>query len=163
MVQSLDRTRQANDLEHAKEQGIGLSSVDFSTGVGPRILEQLESEHIIWLTTMAPSGTPQPNVVWFHWDGEAVTVLVEPSSRRIVNLANNDRVSLHFDSKDNGRHMSVITGSATIDMDGADTPAAKAIAEKYAERIASIGTTPEAFLKPYSVAIRIVPERLRGF
>lgn len=131
--------------------------------MGPRILKQLESEHIIWLTTMAPSGTPQPNVVWFHWDGEAVTVLVEPSSRRIVNLANNDRVSLHFDSGDNSRQMSVITGSATVDMDGAGTPAATAIADKYADRIISAGMTPETFFEPYSAAIRILPDRIRGF
>ena len=47
---------------------------DFTTTVGRRCLERLRTEKAIWLTTVAPDGTPQPNPVWFTWDGETVLV-----------------------------------------------------------------------------------------
>ena len=48
--------------------------IDVSTPFGKRIAERLETEIMVWLTTVAPDGAPQPNPVWFLWDGSTLLV-----------------------------------------------------------------------------------------
>ncbi len=45
-----------------------------STPFGARVAQRLREEHLIWLTTVGADGTPQPNPVWFLWDGASVLV-----------------------------------------------------------------------------------------
>ena len=47
---------------------------DPSTPFGERIARRLREEHLIWLTTVDAFGTPQPNPVWFLWDGDTVLI-----------------------------------------------------------------------------------------
>ena len=75
---------------------------DFTTTVGRRCLERLRTEKAIWLTTVAPDGTPQPNPVWFTWDGETVLVYSHRDAFRNRNLRRNPRVALSFDSRRQG-------------------------------------------------------------
>ena len=44
--------------------------IDTSSSFGRRVVERLENEHVVWLTTVAADGTPQPSPVWFLWDGQ---------------------------------------------------------------------------------------------
>src|SRR5882724_4677941 len=48
---------------------------DPSTTFGKRVRDRLAKETVIWLTTVGADGTPQPNPVWFLWEGED-TILV---------------------------------------------------------------------------------------
>ena len=140
-----------------------MPAIDFEAGNGPRVREQLEGETVVWLTTISDSQTPQPNLVWFLWDGESVLVYTQPRTFRLKNLAHRNHVSLNFNSDAAGSEMSVLTGTAYIDdstPNAIDHP--KYIA-KYKDSIAHLGMTPESFSAAYSVAIRIVPERIRGF
>lgn len=137
-----------------------MAPVDFSNA--PHVEGLLATEQVAWLTTVAPSGTPQPNVVWFVWDGEAITVFSQPHSKRIRNLKENGRVSLHFNTDEHGSFDAVITGPTTLTEEGKSVDAAKLIPGKYAGGLESLGMTPEQFFAEYSVAIRIEPKRIRG-
>jgi hypothetical protein len=43
----------------------GKAMIHFSGELGARAQERVATELVIWLTTVAPSGTPHPRAVWF--------------------------------------------------------------------------------------------------
>jgi PPOX class probable F420-dependent enzyme len=134
--------------------------IDLSSKLGVRAAKRLQEEQILWLTTVASDGTPQPNPVWFFWDGKTIHVRSQPSSYKLKNITRNPKVSMNF-RDDHGGDVIVLTGDATIDRNP-PKPDPRYI-EKYREAIPRIGETPESLAKTYSVLIRITPNRLRGF
>ena len=57
-------------------------TIDNSTEFGARIERQLNDELVIWLTTVGKSGTPQPNPVWFSWNGAEILVFSQPGKAK---------------------------------------------------------------------------------
>ena len=134
--------------------------VDFSTPLGSRAAERLENEKIIWLTTISESGNPEPNPVWFFWDGRSITIYSQPTAHKVKNISLNPRVSLNFQADDEGGNVIVMTGDASLDHHpSAHNPS---YLEKYKAEIPGIGLTPETLASTYSVMIRILPCKLRG-
>jgi PPOX class probable F420-dependent enzyme len=138
-------------------------SIDLSSDFGTRVATRLRDERIIWLTTMAADGTPQPNPVWFLWNGETVLIFSVPNQAKLANIRRNSRVSLNFNSDTYGGQVAVITGPAAVDPAGHSETELAAFGAKYDDGIKSIGLTLETFLAQYSVPIRVTPEKLRGF
>ncbi|MBB5912929.1 PPOX class probable F420-dependent enzyme [Nocardia transvalensis] len=137
--------------------------VDPGTEFGAHVAERLRGETIGWLTTVGPSGTPQPNPVWFLWRGGEFLVFSQANQAKLRNIARNPRIALHLNSSEQGGEVAVLTGTARID-DGGPTPEEIAdYSEKYAQGFVSIGMAPEKFYATYSTLIRITPDRLRGF
>lgn len=139
-------------------------SIDFTSEFGQKALRQLQDEHIIWMTTVgAESGTPQPNVVWFLYQDDDVIVYTRPNAARLTNIMQNTRVSLNFNSPEDGEQMTILTGDAVID------PAIKAVIhnpeylEKYERWMEYINTTPQAYSEELNVPIRIKLDKLRGW
>lgn len=138
-------------------------AIDTTTRLGERVAAELEGEAVVWLTTVAPGGTPQPSPVWFLWSGGEILVLSQPGKPKLRNIAANPRVSLNFNSDPAGGRVSIIHGTARVDdapLTGAELAAYTA---KYTTAIQRLGYSPEQFLGEYSVPIRIEPRRLRGF
>ena len=135
---------------------------DPATESGARIQQRLQNDKIIWFTTVAEDGTPQPNPVWFLWDGESFLFYSHPNVRRLKNIARNPRVSLNLEAGEWGDDVVVITGEARLD------PAAPAwhlfpgAREKYEEGAQMLGQTLEQLSASFSVAYRVYPEHLRG-
>lgn len=136
--------------------------IDTSTDSGARAARHLEDDRVVWLTTVAPSGTPQPSPVWFLWDGETALIYSQPSTPKLRNIEQNPRVGLNFNCTPDGGDVAILTGDAWLDADAPSADAFPAYVEKYAEGIGSIGMTPETFGQTYSVALRIRPTSLRG-
>ena len=138
--------------------------IDTTTPLGTRIAERLQTEISIWLTTVDPKGTPQPNPVWFLWDGSTVLVYSHNQAARLRNLRNNPRVSLHFDSSDDGdADVHILTGAAVFAPDEPPATENQPFMAKYAKAIKKIGTEADEFARDYSVALRITPDKVRGF
>ena len=76
--------------------------IDFTTDLGKRVLDLLDSEQVIWLTTVDSKGSPQPRPVWFLWDGSSLLIYSSSDVHKLRHLARNARVSLNFNS-DPGR------------------------------------------------------------
>lgn len=128
-----------------------------------RVANHLEHDQVVWLTTVDPSGTPQPTPIWFNWDGESLLFYSKPGQAKIRNIAANPRVSLNFNGDRNGGDIVVLIGTAAVDPDAPMPLAHLAFLEKYQMGLVEIDYTPEKYEADYSVAIRIVPERFRGF
>src|SRR5438045_8206452 len=104
-----------------------------STPFGERVARRLRDERIIWLTTVGADGTPQPNPVWFLWDGETDTFLIYslPNAARVVNIRRNPRVSLNLDGNGRGGDIVVITGEAHLRPDEPPADQIPDYVEKY--------------------------------
>jgi PPOX class probable F420-dependent enzyme len=138
-------------------------TIDKSTAFGARIERQLNDEVVIWLTTVGKSGTPQPNPVWFGWNGEEILIFSEPGKAKLHNVASRPRVSLNFNATHTGGAVGVITGEAVLDGKPATDEELAAYNAKYNDGITGLNLTADDFHRAYSVLIRIRPDRLRGF
>ncbi len=130
---------------------------------GARVRTRLRDARVIWLTTVGADGTPQPNPVWFLWDGaDSVLVYNRPKAVRLVHLAERPQVALHLDGDGGGGDIVVLTGTARRD---ADAPAPHENADylaKYADAMARVSGSPAGFSEQYGVPLRIDIRRIRG-
>ncbi len=140
-----------------------MTDIDFSSDFGKRALERLRNEQIVWLTTVTAKGVPQPSPVWFLWQDEAIIIYSQPSTPKLRAIDANPNVSLNFDATDSGENVVVIQGTAEIVETGPTAAQVPAYIEKYAGGLESLSMTPESFAGSFSVLIRVVPKRLRGF
>jgi PPOX class probable F420-dependent enzyme len=130
---------------------------------GKAVRQRLADERLIWLTTVGKDGTPQPNPVWFlHDDGELVVYSVA-SANRLVHIRQRPRVSLNFNSDDNGGSIVVITGTARLAPDEPMPDRNPAYVAKYASSMVNVSGTAEQFAQTYNVAMRIDITKIRGF
>ncbi|MGH8935068.1 MAG: TIGR03667 family PPOX class F420-dependent oxidoreductase [Acidimicrobiia bacterium] len=130
---------------------------------GSRTDPRLETELIIWLTTVRGDGQPQASPVWFLWDGESFLIYSQPHRQKLRNIDRNPHVALNLDGDGGGGDIVTMEGTARV---AEEAPAAHQVPEyleKYREEIARLGTDPEGFAADYSVAIEVRPTRVRAF
>lgn len=137
-------------------------TIDTSTGFGARVARQLSDELVLWLTTVAKSGTPAPNPVWFHFNGEQILICSQPDTFKLHHIADHPRVALNFNATHTGGEIGVITGDAVVDDKGLTDEELAAYDKKYADGLAGLKMTPEQFHDDYSVVIRVTLDNLRG-
>ncbi|HEY7201845.1 MAG TPA: TIGR03667 family PPOX class F420-dependent oxidoreductase [Candidatus Dormibacteraeota bacterium] len=136
---------------------------DPSTPFGERVRRRLRDDRVVWLTTVGDDGTPQPNPVWFLWDGDSLLVYNRADAQRLRHVRTRPRVALNFDSDGQGGNIAVIVGDAEL-ADG--EPAPHEIPEylaKYGEAMGHVAGSPEGFSTAYPVPLRIRPRKIRGF
>ena len=134
--------------------------IDLTTKLGVRAAKRLQEDYVIWLTTTSPDGTPQPNPVWFYWDGKSLIIYSQPAAHKVGNIARNPKVSVNFQANNEGGDIIVLTGDASIDKKPPKHDSR--YIEKYREYIPKIGLTPESLAASYSTLIRVTPTKLRG-
>jgi PPOX class probable F420-dependent enzyme len=123
-----------------------------------QIEKHLVDDHIVWLTTVTPTGRPAPRPVWFVWDGTAFIIYSLPGGAKLKHIAANDQVSLHFDCTPDGGDVVVLSGRAEV-LQGAPPPSeVPGLLDKYLDRIQAMGYTKEWY-DSYNTAISVTPER----
>ena len=119
----------------------------------------LQSENVVWLSTVSPDGRPHLVPIWFSWDGETVLIASKPHAKKIANLRANPSVMLALGEPDDDFDVGMIQGTAEL----LDEPAAAVLPAahlaKYRTQMAAIGLTPDEFLRTYSQVIRVRPTR----
>ena len=135
--------------------------IDESTRLGARILERLQTDRVIWMTTV-DEGVPQPAPVWFLYertaDAERIIVYSKTGARRIANLMRNAHVALNFNCTPEGGQVHVIRGTGRIRLDLPQVPFYSPYMDRYRDLIedeADWGKTFEGFAAQYSVPIEI--------
>ena len=135
--------------------------IDLTTELGVRATKRLKDEYVVWLTTVSSNGTPQPNPVWFYWDGKTLLMYSQPSAHKVKNIARNPRVSVNFQANDAGEDIIVLTGTASLLKNPPQHD--PRYLQKYRDLIPKIGLTPQSLAASYSVVIIVTPNKLRGF
>jgi PPOX class probable F420-dependent enzyme len=132
-----------------------------ATKLSTDVERRLADEQIIWLTSVRPDEMPEPNPVWFLWDGKTFLIYGLRDSHKLAHIAHNPKVALHLNSDNDGGHVVVFTGEARIESTTASLE--PAYLAKYQGGIRQIGMTPESFARDYGVAIRVTPRNVRTF
>lgn len=136
--------------------------VDWSTPLGQNTLNRLATEQVIWLTTISASGFPQPRLVWFTWDGNSLLIYSTPVAKKLVHIAHNPKVALHFNSDAEGNDFQVILGLAVVEASAPPAHQNSAYLEKYQAGILGLGMSEAEYAVRFRVAIRVQPVRVRG-
>ncbi|MBI3014947.1 MAG: TIGR03667 family PPOX class F420-dependent oxidoreductase [Candidatus Tectomicrobia bacterium] len=137
--------------------------LDFTTKFGRRVNRRLRQEQIIWLTTVDSNNVPLPRPVWFHWDGETLLIFSEEDRAKIRHIARNPKVSLNFNTDEEGGDVAVLVGKARVLEEPPPQTRVKAYLRKYKKGLKDLGMTSAAFTGSYSVPIVVTPKDMRGF
>jgi PPOX class probable F420-dependent enzyme len=127
-----------------------------------RVAKRLSEESTVWLTTIDANGVPQPNPVWFLWDGESALIYSLNTAARLKRIANNPRVSINFNTDAGGDDLVILTGHLLLAPDEPPVDQNSAYLAKYGEDINNLFSDPAGMAEKYSVALRFVPEKIRG-
>lgn len=133
------------------------------TPFGANVARHLRQDSIVWLTTISLDGMPQPNPVWFYWDGATFLIYTTADAARLRNLAHNERVSLNFDSDADGNDIVIFTGAAHAAPGEKPADQHQAYLAKYRAAIDADFGGPAAFAARYAVPVRVTPSKVRGF
>ena len=124
-----------------------------------RINRLLNTERVVWLSTVNPDGMPHLVPIWFSWDGVALLIASKPNAKKVVNLRSNPSVMLALGEADDDFDVGMVEGVAEL----LDEPAAAVLPAshlaKYRRQMAAIGLTVDEYLATYSQVIRIRPTR----
>jgi PPOX class probable F420-dependent enzyme len=137
--------------------------IDFSSELGKRALERLQSEEYIWLTVVDSANRPIPNPVWFIWQENHLLIYSKPDAKRLKHIAANPNVSLNFNGDAEGGDIIVFSARAEIDTSIPPSATIPAYVEKYREGVKGIGMTVESLSSAYSAGFRVYPLSVRGF
>ncbi len=139
-------------------------SVIPDSAFGQRACSRLAAEKVVWLTTTAADGTPQPNPVWFLWDDDSESVLVYNANdaNRLDHVAVRPRVSLNFDGDGHGGDIVVLAGVAEQALDVPSADQHDGYLAKYSADVQRVSGDPAGFAKRYSVPLRIRITKVRG-
>lgn len=132
-----------------------------SIAINDTLARRLQTEQVIWLTTVRADGSPAPTPVWFYWNGETFLIYTEPGSHKLRHIARNPAVALNFNTDEYGGSVAVFTGTAAVDDQPPPPAEAAAYVTKYTAGIKMIGMTPKTMLAQFSTVLRIHPTRVR--
>jgi PPOX class probable F420-dependent enzyme len=130
---------------------------------GERVAIRLRAEPVIWLTTVGADGTPQPNPVWFLWDGASSLLVYNRSdAARLRHVGERAKVALNLDGNGQGGDIVVLAGTARRDESAPPPDRNDGYLAKYADAMARVSGSVEQFAAQYPVPLRIEVRRVRG-
>ena len=135
----------------------GMDTTDLAAA---RVRRFLETEPVIWLSTIRPDGAPHLVPTWFVWDGRVIVIRSKPGAVKVRNLRANPRAMLALGDAEADFDVGLLEATAEVVPTGpvvADLPAA--FEAKYARRIQAIGLSLAEFARTYPQVIRLIPER----
>jgi PPOX class probable F420-dependent enzyme len=132
-----------------------------SIEISPQLQRRLQEEKVAWLTTVRADGVPQPTPIWFLWQHGTFLIYSKPDARKVRNIRQNPHVALNFNTDEEGEHVVVFRGDATVEAGAPLADHVTAYVDKYRQGITDLEMTPETMAREYSVAIRITPLSVR--
>ena len=133
-----------------------------SPAAAHRLDRFLDTEPVVWISSVRPDGAPHLVPIWFTWDGESLLVFSKPHAQKVRNVRANPTVMLALGDPAADFDVVLVEARAELDRAPARSLPAAHLA-KYGERMAGLGLSPEAFLETYSQVIRITPQRPLGW
>ena len=142
---------------------ISLSLLEAGNDIHARALARLATEEVAWLGTIGRDGYPHAVPIWFVVHDDRLLVLSEPATAKVRNLRENPHAFLHLEAGENGDHLTVLQGTATL----SDRPTVQWLdeigeryAEKYAEGLVRQELTLESMATRYSTVIEFEAVKL---
>ena len=128
-----------------------------------RVDRFLETEPVVWLSTVRPDGAPHLVPTWFAWDGETIDDPLQAGRPKVRNLRGNDpRAMLALGDAEDDFDVGLLEATATI-VDATPRRCRAAFLAKYASASASLGLTPAQFAATYARRSACQPTRALGW
>lgn len=135
-----------------------------ATPFGRRVRKHLQDDRVIWFTTVGRDGTPQPNPVWFVWNGDDAIVTYNLSdAHRVAHVAERPQVSLHFNSDPAADEVVIARGVAGRADDVPPPDRSPEYLAKYRDAMVALSGDVQTFAVTYPVAVRVRITRVRGY
>jgi PPOX class probable F420-dependent enzyme len=136
-----------------------------STAAALRVERFLETEPVIWLSSIRLDGAPHLVPTWFVWDGDTIVIRSKPHAKKVRNLAHDPRAMVALGDADDDFDVGLLEARADVVVGdaGIPEPLPAAFVAKYRKRIAALGLTPVEFAATYSATIRLTPARALGW
>ena len=139
-------------------------TLDRSSAFQARVYDQLQHDPIAWITTVDPTGQPQPSPVWFMWDGaDKIIIYTKPDRPKVRNIKANPKVAIHFDSLARGEMIAIFTGPIVISDAIPPVNQLPGYAEKYHSLFVQLETSADKMAAEYTTALVFTIEKLRGY
>ena len=137
---------------------------DFPAGAfGERVRRRLGEAYVIWLTSVGSDGTPQPNPVWFLWDGaDSILVYNRADAHRLAHIDARPNIALHLDGNGRGGDVVVLAATARRDRQAPASSANPDYVAKYGDGMRRVSGSVEQFAADYPVPLRIEIRKIRG-
>lgn len=124
-----------------------------------RIDGLLRSQSTVWLSTVAPDGTPHLVPIWFSWDGERLFIASKPHARKVRNLRENPRLMLALGEPDDDFDVGLVEAEAELpDVTTAELLPPDHLA-KYRRQMRQMAIDPAEYVETYSQPVLIRPTR----
>ena len=135
-----------------------------SSAAALRVERFLETEPVIWLSSIRQDGAPHLVPTWFVWDGESIVIRSKPHAKKVRNLAHDPRAMVALGDAEDDFDVGLLEARAEVRGVGdPPTPLPRQFLVKYRERIAALGITPDEFAATYSATITLTPSRALGW
>jgi len=128
-----------------------------------RIRRFLETEPVVWLSSVCDDGAPHLVPTWFVWDGEAIVIVSKPGAVKVRNLRADPRAMLALGDADDDFDVGLLEATAILSAQPTPLELPPGFLAKYGERIAALGLTAAQFARTYSQVIRLVPVKALGW
>jgi PPOX class probable F420-dependent enzyme len=128
-----------------------------------RVQRFLETEPVLWLSSVCEDGRPHLVPTWFVWDGEAVVIVSKPGAVKVRNLRADPRAMLAIGDAEADFDVGLLEARAELSAEPTPTALPAGFAAKYAEKIEELGLTPAQFARTYSQVIRLTPVKALGW
>lgn len=137
--------------------------MDSSTVAALRVERFLETEPVIWLSTIRPDGAPHLVPTWFVWDGETIVIRSKREARKVRNLRHEPRAMLALGDAEDDFDVGLLEARAEVETGAEPLELPPDFLVKYGDRIATLGLTPAEFARTYGATIRLTPARALGW
>ena len=123
----------------------------------------LESDQVVWLSSVLPDGRPHLVPVWFHWDGERIVAFSKPHARKVHNLRRRPSVMLAVGTPGPDFAVELIEATAEIPAAPAADLMPSGFGTKYRDLLRQADMTIQRFAAIYSQPIVLRPTRFLGY
>lgn len=128
-----------------------------------RVRRFLETEPVVWVSSVSHDGAPHLVPTWFVWDGAALVIVSKPGAVKVRNLRADPRAMLALGDADDDFDVGLLEATARLSDEPTPLDLPPGFLAKYEARIAGLGLTPAQFARTYSQVIRLVPRKALGW
>lgn len=128
-----------------------------------RIRRFLETEPVVWLSSVCHDGAPHLVPTWFVWDGEEIVIVSKPGAVKVRNLLADPRAMLALGDAQDDFDVGLLEATAVLSARPTPHELPEGFLSKYGEQILGLGLTPAQFARTYSQVIRLVPVKALGW
>ncbi len=140
-----------------------LPGMDTTNLASVRVQRFLETEPVLWLSSVTDDGAPHLVPSWFVWDGEAIVMVSKPGAVKVRNLRATPRAMLALGDAEADFDVGLLEAMADLPDEPTPLDLPPGFVAKYGPRIELLGLTPAQFARTYSQVIRLVPLRALGW